>query len=146
MKPNPWMPNSRPEVLEEMLKAIGVRTVDELYSDIPDEARFRGEWDKLPIGKGRMLSENEVAEILEEKLSKVKTFKPAPFMGAGVYPVYTPEPVKWVLSLGEILTAYTPYQAEINQGLMQLLFEYQSLMADLLEMEVVNSSMYDWST
>ena len=146
MKPHPWMPNSKPEVLEEMLKTIGVKTVDELYNDIPAEARFRGEWDKLPIGKGRMLSEGEVAEILEEKLSKVKIFKPVPFMGAGVYPVYTPEPVKWVLSLGEILTAYTPYQAEINQGLMQLLFEYQSLMADLLEMEVVNSSMYDWST
>ncbi len=146
MKPHPWMPNSRPEILEEMLKTIGVNSVDELYSDIPEEARFHGDWDKLPIGKGRMLSESEVAEILEEKLSRVKVFKPAPFMGAGVYPVYTPEPVRWVLSLGEILTAYTPYQAEISQGLMQLLFEYQSIMADLLEMEVVNSSMYDWST
>jgi glycine dehydrogenase subunit 1 len=67
-------------------------------------------------------------------------------MGGGVYPHYVPPLVKYIISRGEFLTAYTPYQAEISQGLMQAIFEYQSLMAELLEMDVVNASMYDWGS
>ncbi|MEB3860409.1 MAG: glycine dehydrogenase, partial [Desulfurococcales archaeon] len=130
-----------------MLEEAGFSSIGELYSDIPPEARFKGDWDSLPIGAGRPLSEAEVAEILEERLSRVSVFRdPPPFMGGGAWPRLVPSVIQSIIMRGELLTAYTPYQAEINQGLMQALFEYQSLIAELLEMEVVNSSMYDWST
>lgn len=145
---HPWIPNSVESVRREMLEVIGVGSVDDLYSDIPESLRLKPEeWDKLPIGFGRILSEPEIARHMEELFSKIESYRsPAPFMGGGVWPHHVPEAVKYVVSRGEFLTAYTPYQAEISQGLMQALFEYQSLVAELLEMEVVNGSMYDWSS
>lgn len=143
---HPWIPNSDPSILSEMLKSIGVESVDELYSDIPEGARFRG-WDSLPIGEGEPLSEVEVSRRLEDLLSRVRVYRdPPPFMGGGVWPRYVPELVRYIVSRGEFLTAYTPYQPEASQGLLQALFEYQSLMAELLEMEVVGNGHYDWST
>ena len=80
-------------------------------------------------------------------MARVRSFRdPPPFMGGGVWPRYVPAAVRYIIERAEFLTAYTPYQAEISQGLMQALFEYQSLIAELLEMEVVNASMYDWSS
>ena len=143
---HPWIPNADPEILRGMLERIGVGSVDDLYSDIPPEARFEG-WDSLPVGEGGPLSEVEVARRLEGLLDRVRVYRdPPPFMGGGVWPRYVPELVRYMVQRGEFLTSYTPYQAEASQGLLQALFEYQSLVAELLEMEVVNSSHYDWST
>ncbi len=144
--PHPWIPNAGG--LESLLEKIGVGSVDELYSDIPEKLRMSpGEWDALPIGEGRPLSEVEVARRWERLMERVRSFRsPPPFMGGGVWPRYVPAAVRYIVERAEFLTAYTPYQAEISQGLMQALFEYQSLIAELLEMEVVNASMYDWSS
>jgi len=144
---HPWIPSLTEESVRKMLEVIGVRDVGELFSDIPREVLLDEEkWNSLEIGAGRPLSEIEVKEIVDGKLSRNKVFNPPPFMGGGVYPHYVPPVVKYIISRGEFLTAYTPYQAEISQGLMQALFEYQSLMAELLEMDVVNASMYDWAS
>ncbi len=141
------MPNTSKEVKREMLKAMGAKDVKELFRDIPVKARFKGSWDELEVGFKKPLSEVEVKRFVDKLLSKNKVFKnPPPFLGAGAWPHYVPAVVKYVISRGEFYTAYTPYQPEISQGLMQALFEYQSMMADLLEMEVVNSSMYDWGS
>ncbi len=142
---HPWIPNSDPRIVREMLEVIGISSVEELYRDIPERVRVR-DWDRLPIGRGGPIPESSVAAAMEDHYSRIARLKAPPFMGGGVWPHYIPEAVRHVTSLGEILTSYTPYQAEASQGLMQALFEYQSLMADLLEMDVVNSSMYDWST
>ncbi|BAN90797.1 aminomethyl-transferring glycine dehydrogenase subunit GcvPA [Aeropyrum camini] len=145
---HPWIPNSHRAVLDEMLEAMGVSSVDDLYRDIPPSIKLSPEeWDSLPIGEGRPLREAEVLARIERLLSRNRYFTdPPPFMGGGVWPRYIPSAVKALISRGEFLTAYTPYQAEISQGLMQALFEYQSLVAELLEMEVVNASLYDWSS
>ncbi|MCS7106781.1 MAG: aminomethyl-transferring glycine dehydrogenase subunit GcvPA [Acidilobaceae archaeon] len=144
---HPWIPNSADDVKREMMKLIGISKIEELYADIPENVRFPAEkWDALPIGQGRMLSEQELKRHMDSLFARIAELKAPPFMGGGVLPRYVPEAVKSVITRGELMTAYTPYQAEISQGLLQVLFEYQSLMAELLEMELVNSSMYDGSS
>jgi glycine dehydrogenase subunit 1 len=144
---HPWIPNSTGELRRKMLSELGINSVEELYRDIPEEYRMSSEeWDRLRIGLGRILSEYEAWRYIDEKLSRNKPLKTIPFLGAGVYPHYVPALVKHIVSRGEFLTSYTPYQPEISYGLMQALFEYQSLMAELLEMDIVNSSMYDWGS
>ncbi|MEM4489600.1 MAG: aminomethyl-transferring glycine dehydrogenase subunit GcvPA [Desulfurococcaceae archaeon] len=144
---HPWIPSFTNEQVDKALKTIGVKTVEELFSDIPAEIRLSKEqWEKLEIGLGKPLSEIEAKRCVEEKISKNIMLRSPPFMGGGVYPHYVPPLVKYIISRGEFLTAYTPYQAEISQGLMQAIFEYQSLMAELLDMDVVNASMYDWGS
>lgn len=129
------------------MKIIGIRNVEELFNDIPTQIKISKEnWEKLEIGLGRPISEVEVKKIIEKKLSKNTKLRTPPFLGGGVYVHYVPPLVKHIVSRGEFLTAYTPYQAEISQGIMQALFEYQSLMAELLEMDIVNASMYDWGS
>ncbi len=144
MSKHPWLPNSPEKLRKEMLAEIGVRDPLELYSDVPHEVLLNH---LLRVGLGRSLSEIEVRRYVEKLLSKNKVFtSPPPFMGGGVCAHHVPSVVEWIISRSEFLTAYTPYQAEISQGLLQALFEYQSLVADLLEMDVVNASMYDGST
>lgn len=144
---HPWIPSFTREYIEKLLKTIGIENIEKLFSDIPSEIKIsEEEWNKLEIGLGKPLSEIEVQRIFKQKLSKNTVLKTTPFMGGGVYPHYVPPLVKYIISRGEFLTAYTPYQAEISQGLMQALFEYQSLMAELLDMDVVNASMYDWGS
>ena len=144
MTVHPWLPNSPENIKKEMLEKIGVRSVDELYRDIPRSVILGRE---LKVGLGRPLSEVEVKRIVQEKLSRNRIYvNPPPFMGGGVCYHHVPSTVKWIITRGGFLTAYTPYQAEIAQGLLQALFEYQSLVADLVELEVVNASMYDGST
>jgi len=147
MDSHPWIPSLTNEYVEKMLKTIGVKSVEELFNDIPASIRIPGEkWDKLEIGLGRPVSEIEAKRIFEKKMSKNTKLRTTVFLGGGVYPHYVPPLVKYIISRGEFLTAYTPYQAEISQGLMQALFEYQSLIAELLDMDVVNASMYDWGS
>jgi glycine dehydrogenase subunit 1 len=145
---NAWIPNSRDEIKNEMMNSIGIKSILDLYSDIPKEILMKEEkWNTLPIGIGKSLSESEVSSIMEEIIKSNIIFdNPKPFVGGGAWPHYVPAAVKYLAERGEILTAYTPYQPEISQGLLQILFEYQSLMADLLAMDVVNASMYDMAS
>ena len=138
-----WAPSAGRGELRRMLEALGIESVDELYRDIPVEARYEG-WDQLPVGEGRVLREAEAAERVERLLSRNRVYRdPPPFLGGGAWVHYVPLAVRYVIERGEFLTSYTPYQAEASQGLLQALFEYQSLIADLYEMDVVNSSLYE---
>ncbi len=125
-----------------MLKEIGVDSVEELYSDIPEKIRVR-----QPLKIAGLHSEQEVRAHIEALLSRNRSATDdSVFLGGGIYNHYIPAAVKAILSRTEFQTSYTPYQAEISQGLLQGLFEFQSLMADLAAVDVVNSSLYDWST
>ena len=127
---------------EEMLGAIGVKDVEELFSDIPDGVRFRGELDLEPP-----LSELEVAAHLEALARRnTDTRAELSFLGAGIYDHYVPAAVDAVLQRGEFLTAYTPYQPEMSQGVLQAIFEYQTAICELTAMDVSNASGYDGMT
>ncbi|HDZ35326.1 MAG TPA: glycine dehydrogenase, partial [Thermococcus sp.] len=125
---------------DEMLKEIGFSSIEDLFSDVP---KGMVKEFNLPDGK----SEYEVFTELNEVLSKNKTALEMPsFLGAGTYFHYIPAHVKYIIERSEFLTAYTPYQPEVSQGMLQALFEYQSLIAELVGLPIVNSSMYDWGT
>jgi glycine dehydrogenase subunit 1 len=127
---------------EEMLAAIGVSSVEELFGDIPAGVRFPAELDLEPA-----LSEPELVRHLEELASRnVDTTKELSFLGAGIYDHYVPAVVDAVLQRGELLTAYTPYQPELSQGVLQAIFEYQTAICELTGMDVSNASGYDGTT
>ncbi|RLF78022.1 aminomethyl-transferring glycine dehydrogenase subunit GcvPA [Thermococci archaeon] len=133
-----YMPNSAHK--EEMLREIGFESIEDLFSDVPKNVSYEF---NLPEGK----SEYEVFLEMNEMLGKNKTALEMPsFLGAGTYFHYVPAHVKYLIERSEFLTAYTPYQPEISQGMLQALFEYQSLIAELVGLEIVNASMYDWGT
>jgi len=139
---HPYLPNSPKRIRDDLLKEIGISNVNELYSDVSKNL-----FNKKKLELPRVHSEYEVFKEVRDILKKNKTVLDMPtFLGAGVWPHYVPAVVKAIISRGEFLTSYTPYQAEISQGMLQALFEYQSLMAELLEMPVVNASMYDWAS
>ena len=121
-----------------MLERIGVRSVDELFNAIPRDARSP----RLGIGAG--MSEQEVQAHLEKLAAMNMTAGSGPFfIGGPIQRRYIPAAVPVLALRGDFLTAYTPYQPEVSQGTLQAVFEYQSLLAELLAMDVVNSSMYD---
>jgi glycine dehydrogenase subunit 1 len=125
-----------------MLAAIGVASIDELFRDIPAGVRFGRELDLEPA-----LSEPELNRHLEELAAKnVDTNDELSFLGAGIYDHYVPAVVDAVLQRGEFLTAYTPYQPEMSQGVLQAIFEYQTAICELTAMDVSNASGYDGST
>jgi glycine dehydrogenase subunit 1 len=127
---------------EEMLAAIGVSSVAELFRDIPAGVRFQRELDLEPA-----LSEPELVRHLEELAAKnVDTTKELSFLGMGIYDHYVPAVVDAVLQRGEFLTAYTPYQPEMSQGVLQAIFEYQTAICELTGMDVSNASGYDGTT
>jgi glycine dehydrogenase subunit 1 len=140
-KIHPYLPNSVPEIKEKMMEGIGISSIAELYSDIPDEFVFKG---KLSI-PGPM-AEAEVKEHVSGLLEENTTLRCPPFLGGGVWPHHVPSVVDEVVHRAEFLTSYTPYQPEISQGILQSIFEYQSLICELVGMDVANSSLYDWST
>lgn len=124
-----------------MLSKLGIDSVEELFSDIPVSVRTDG----VPIPPG--MSEMEVIREVTSMLSANITAYDHPcFMGGGVYHRFIPSAVKAIVSRSEFVTSYTPYQAEISQGMLQALFEYQSYVAELTGMEAVNSSNYDAAT
>lgn len=133
-----FFPQTKEEI-EQMLKQAGMNSLDDLYADVPEQIRFRGEYD-LPDP----MSETEIRSLFE-KLGE-KNRRLTVFAGAGCYDHYTPAVVPNIISRSEFLTSYTPYQAEISQGTLHYIFEYQSMMAELTGMDVSNASMYDGST
>src|SRR3989441_8290000 len=124
-----------------MLARVGVRDVDELLGAIPQDARAPA------MGVPAGMSEIEVQAHLERLAAMNTTAGSGPFfIGGPVQRRYIPAAVPVLALRGEFLTAYTPYQPEVSQGTLQAIWEYQSLMSELLAMDVVNASMYDGST
>lgn len=125
---------------QEMLASIGLCSIDELFSHIPDSLKRKGELN-LPSGK----SELEVCRTMEHIAAQNIVFDSI-FRGAGAYDHYIPAIVKSVTGKEEFVTAYTPYQAEISQGVLQSIFEYQTMICELTGMDVSNASVYDGAT
>jgi glycine dehydrogenase subunit 1 len=127
---------------EAMLEMIGVGSIDQLFADVPQGVRLGRE-----LALERALSEHELVEHLTELAERnVHTGAEVSFLGAGIYDHYVPAVVDAVLSRGEFLTAYTPYQPEVSQGVLQAIFEYQTAICELTAMDVSNASGYDGTT
>lgn len=138
---HPWIPTTD-ETQEVMLRSIQKKDFEELFSNIPEEFRLKRDLN-IPDSHTEM----EVTERVLELAQKNRASNDGRvFLGAGVAPHYIPAAVSALGSRSEFVTAYTSYQPEISQGMLQTLFEYQSLMAELLEIDVINSSMYDMAT
>ncbi|MXO69527.1 aminomethyl-transferring glycine dehydrogenase subunit GcvPA [Altererythrobacter marinus] len=126
-----------------MLDRIGVSSIDDLFVDVPEEARLSGPIGGLPLHAGEMAVERHMQRLSRRNLAAGD----APFfLGAGAYRHHVPASVDHVIQRGEFLTAYTPYQPEIAQGTLQMLFEFQTQVARLYGCAVANASMYDGST
>ncbi len=125
--------------IQKMLDVIGVSSLDDLYAEVPEELKLHRDLD-IPAEK----SEIEVRRIIEALAAANRRL--VCFAGAGCYDHYTPSVVPYIASRSEFSTSYTPYQAEISQGTLQYIFEYQTMMADLTGMDISNASMYDGST
>jgi len=125
---------------EAMLKAIGGRSIDDLFGPIPAEYRLSRDL-KVP----RQMAESEIVDWFRER-SRENGDEYTSFLGAGAYYHYRPVIIDSLISRGEFLTAYTPYQAEVSQGTLQSIFEFQTMICELTGMEVANASMYDGST
>ena len=134
-----YLPKSDSE-RQEMLAACGLSSPDELFSQIPAEARL-----KRPLNLAPGISEYEIVDHFRA-LSDHTATGYATFLGAGVYNHYRPVLVDTVVSRGEFLTSYTPYQSEISQGTLVTIFEFQTMLCQLTGMDVANASMYDGST
>lgn len=133
----PFIPHTEAEI-QAMLKTIGVNSTEDLFDEIPanlkiDAAKLKG----IPNAK----TEIEVTRLIKERANKNKNG--LCFVGAGAYEHHIPAPIWEIVSRGEFMTAYTPYQAEASQGGLQLLYEYQTMMASLTGMETSNASLYD---
>ena len=125
--------------LKAMLEKAGVNDLEGLYAQIPESIRFKGDY-QLPLAQ----SELEVRQLFEKLGEENRQL--TCFAGMGVYDHYTPSVIPYLLQRSEFLTSYTPYQAEISQGTLHYIFEYQSMMAELTGMDISNASMYDGST
>lgn len=133
-----YFPHTEEEIAE-MLGKIGVKSLDDLYADIPESMRFKDDY-ALPDAMSE-LEIRRVFDVLGEMNDQLVCFA-----GAGIYDHYTPSVVPNLIERSEFLTSYTPYQAEISQGTLHYIFEYQSMMAELTGMDVSNASMYDGAT
>ncbi len=128
-----------PDDIEQMLACIGASSLDDLFAEIPEELKLKKALD-IPSAQ----SELEVRRTISALAKKNKPL--VCFAGAGVYDHYTPSIVPYLTSRSEFSTSYTPYQAEISQGTLQYIFEYQTMMTRLTGMELSNASMYDGTT
>lgn len=133
-----YFPHTEDDI-QAMLKRIGVKSIDDLYSDVPEEFLFKGKYD-LPDA----MSEQEIRDFFNGLAGRNRSLKI--FAGAGAYDHYTPAVIPYLTSRSEFSTAYTPYQAEISQGTLRYIFEYQSMICGLTGMDVSNASMYDGPT
>ncbi|OIZ98979.1 glycine dehydrogenase (aminomethyl-transferring) [Rickettsiella grylli] len=134
----PFVPHTDVEI-QEMLATLGVHTIDDLFDEIPPHLKTI-EFSQIPSG----FTEMELTQIIEKRSQENK--KGLCFIGAGAYEHYIPAAVWEITSRGEFLTAYTPYQAEASQGSLQLIYEYQTMMARLTGMDYSNASLYDGAT
>src|SRR5579864_6564183 len=134
-----YLPKS-PADRAAMLKAIGLRSVDDLFAPIPAEYRLTRD-----LNIPRQMAESEIVDFFRQR-SRENGDGYTSFLGAGAYFHYRPVIIDSLISRGEFLTAYTPYQAEISQGTLQSIFEFQTMISELTGMEVANASMYDGST
>ena len=138
---HPWIPMTK-ATEKDMLESIGKKNLDELFSNIPEKFKLQNDLD-IP----RSHSEIEVTRRIRDLAGKNKPADTGRvFLGAGIGMHYVPAIVPALAGRSEFLTSYTSYQAEVSQGMLQTLFEYQSLLAEILEVDVVNSSMYDMAT
>ncbi|MCQ2075003.1 MAG: aminomethyl-transferring glycine dehydrogenase subunit GcvPA [Bacteroidaceae bacterium] len=134
----PYFPQTDGDI-RQMLDRIGVKSLDDLYSDVPDGFLYKGEYD-LPDA----MSEQQVRDFFEGMAARNPHL--TVFAGAGAYDHYTPAVIPYITQRSEFLTAYTPYQCEISQGTLRYIFEYQSMICTLTGMDVSNASMYDGPT
>jgi glycine dehydrogenase subunit 1 len=134
-----YLPKS-PSDREAMLKAIGVRSVDDLFAPIPAQYRLTRDLD-IP----RQMAESEIVDFFKQR-AKENGDGYTSFLGAGAYSHYRPVVIDTLVQRGEFLTSYTPYQAEYAQGTLQAIFEFQTMIAELTGMDLANASMYDGST
>ena len=135
-----YIPNTEPEQAE-MLATLGLNSLDDLFHDIPDQ--YRDPFLDLPAP----LSEQEIQRELSLLASQNRPLNSGPsFLGAGSYNHFVPSVVKAIMTRGEFLTAYTPYQPEVSQGTLQVIYEFQTLIGNLYGMEVANAGMYDGAT
>ena len=134
-----YVPSTQAERLE-MLKAIGLNDYKDLYRDVPAEMYL-----DTPLNIPKGMSEMEVANAVSAMAAKNKVFSTI-LRGAGAYDHYIPSIVKYIPAKEEFLTAYTPYQAEMSQGILQSIFEYQTMICELTGMDVSNASVYDGAT
>ncbi|MHA1225990.1 MAG: aminomethyl-transferring glycine dehydrogenase subunit GcvPA, partial [Candidatus Hodarchaeales archaeon] len=138
---HPYLPQTDEEI-KYMLDTIGIKSIEDLFDIIPQKLRFNRTLD-LPESH----SEHETLERIRQILSRNKTVNDhLSFLGAGVYNHYVPSIIGSILARSEFYTAYTPYAPEISQGMLQALWEYQSMIAELTQLDLVNSSMYDMAT
>ena len=134
----PFIPNTDAD-RKQMLERIGVKNFEELLSNIPGELRFKQD-SKLPDP----LSEMEIAREIHRKTRCDQGVSEAiNFLGGGAYDHFIPAAIGHIILRSEFYTAYTPYQPEVSQGTLQAIYEYQSMIAELMNMEVANASMYD---
>src|SRR5881397_99988 len=127
----------------EMLRVIGAGSIDELFRDVPEELRLKGPIPGLPPHASEMAVERHMAALSRKNM--VAGEVPF-FLGCGAYRHHVPASVDHIIQRGEFLTSYTPYQPEIAQGTLQMMFEFQTQVARLFGCEVANASMYDGST
>ncbi|MFH0847932.1 MAG: aminomethyl-transferring glycine dehydrogenase subunit GcvPA [archaeon] len=139
---HPYLPSSHPDIKKALMREIGITSIDQLYEDIPSSVRLKRELNLPP-----RMSEFELYRHIDSVLAENRdTFEILSFLGSGCWPHYVPAAVSEVASRSEFVTSYTPYQPEVSQGMLQALFEYQSLICELTGMEFANSSLYDWAS
>ncbi|WP_331681773.1 glycine cleavage system aminomethyltransferase GcvT, partial [Romboutsia sp.] len=127
---------------KQMIESIGVNSIEDLFLDIPQDLRLNRELN-LETSKSEVEVCNKIKDLSNQNISLEKL---TCFLGAGAYDHYIPSIIKHITSRSEFYTAYTPYQAEISQGTLQVIFEFQSMIAELTGMEIANASMYDGAT
>jgi glycine dehydrogenase subunit 1 len=137
-----YLPLTQPD-RQAMLATMGAKTIDDLFVDVPEDARLSGPIAGLPMHASEMAVERHFSNLARQNLAA--SHHPF-FLGAGAYKHHVPASVDHIIQRGEFLTAYTPYQPEIAQGTLQMLFEFQTQVARLYGCDVANASMYDGST
>ena len=133
-----YFPHTQADI-DTMLRKVGIERLDDLYAEVPEEVRFKGDYD-LPEAK----SELEIRQTFDRLCQRNQLL--TVFAGAGVYDHYTPAVVPNIIGRSEFLTSYTPYQAEISQGTLHYIFEWQSMITELTGLDIANASMYDGCT
>ena len=139
---HPYIPNDTETIRRRMLEVIGVENAKDVFSDIPSGVRFERRLD-LPAPRSEYEARSEVECILAKNRTEREFLS---FLGGGVWSHIVPAAVDSIAGRAEFVTSYTPYQPEISQGMLQALYEYQSLICELLDMDIANASMYDFAS